>query len=80
MQGEQPAAKGYPAAIDVRVKGGIRRVRLTGSGPGGHAMTSAQYGALPGEVGNDLQPAAQRLDVAGQGADLGCAGLGALDG
>jgi hypothetical protein len=40
----------------------------------------SEQDAFPAEVRDDVQPTAQRLDVAGQGTDLDRAGPGALDG
>ena len=41
---------------------------------------STEHDEFPAEVRQDLQPPAKRLNIAGQGTDLGRAGLGALDG
>src|SRR6266496_1712174 len=46
----------------------------------GRSPWSAEHDAVAAEVGDNVEPAAERLDVAGQGADLGRAGFGALDG
>src|SRR5579859_8246368 len=46
----------------------------------GSRACSAEEDAVAAEVGGDGQLAAERLDVADQGADVGGAGVGALDG
>ena len=56
----------------------VSALNITASGWTG--QLSVEQDAVSAEVRDDLQPTAERLDVAGQGADLGRAGLGALDG
>ena len=46
----------------------------------GGCLMSAEDNAVAGEVGDDLEAAAEGRYVAGQGADVGGAGFGALDG